>query len=339
MRTAGTGIRIENGLNTQGGILNNNNGPGSFYQSTGPQYIFHCCQWYRGARHVADLCNEEIEVASSASGQAPPNHVPSHDDMVPEREVPQPYQTTMDSLSELQRQFGLLLQVFPRSSSVVSLHSILNDFSTVVGCAGRAVAVIRRVSPKLLSHSFFTDLEGRAFQCVVHMKALQKRVSDHDVLQHTTSCEEDKSSADCTWPSLSYDIRRHIRTNRRFMYTFLRFITNPEFLRIVGRAGGELKYITRDLSPPEDLHHYSVDTIWVRKPTGMDWYSIPLRLCRTWTDFAIVLYHCFTHGPEGDYIRRGSFEIIHNHDIVDTAMFSRFIRPEMRFDIVGIASC
>ncbi|KAG5219400.1 Carbohydrate esterase protein [Salix suchowensis] len=97
----------------------------------------------------------------------------------------------------------------------------------------------------------------------------------------------------------------------------------------------ELGELIASLPFSGDLHHPSVDAIWVREPAGQDWYSIPLRFCETWTDFAMVIYQYCRNGPEIEYIRQGNWAIVHVEDnhIIDQTSFTSILKSEMRFDI------
>ncbi|KAF9501627.1 hypothetical protein BDN71DRAFT_725398 [Pleurotus eryngii] len=97
----------------------------------------------------------------------------------------------------------------------------------------------------------------------------------------------------------------------------------------------ELGELIASLPFSGDLHHPSVDAIWVREPAGQDWYSIPLRFCETWTDFAMVIYQHCRNGPEVEYLRQGNWAIVHVEDnhIIDQTNFTSILKSEMRFDI------
>ncbi|KAL4258223.1 hypothetical protein AB1N83_013220 [Pleurotus pulmonarius] len=124
---------------------------------------------------------------------------------------------------------------------------------------------------------------------------------------------------------------------------FLRIVAASQFFQSFGVKKVELwEFITR-LSLTRGLHNPSVDTIWVREPTGLRWFSIPLTFCETWEGFSTVIYEYCRNGPEIEYIRQGDWAIVCDTDnsIIDQTRFTSVLKPEMRFDIgviVRIAS-
>ncbi|KAG9218380.1 hypothetical protein CCMSSC00406_0007249 [Pleurotus cornucopiae] len=123
-------------------------------------------------------------------------------------------------------------------------------------------------------------------------------------------------------------------THSCFLYMQARTFSS-RFLEDLGIKVPGLKRLVASLSPAQDLHHPQVDTIWVRGPTAQKWFSIPLRFCKTWKDFAIVIYRYCREGPEVEYIAQGNWAIVHvaDNNIIDQTSFAGVLKPEMRFDI------
>lgn len=57
--------------------------------------------------------------------------------------------------------------------------------------------------------------------------------------------------------------------------------------------------------------------------------------CSYYQDLQLVIFQYCKNGPEGDYIRRGCWEIVHIADdsVVEKYHFAKVVRAEMRFDI------
>ncbi|KAF4568634.1 hypothetical protein EYR36_010647 [Pleurotus pulmonarius] len=119
------------------------------------------------------------------------------------------------------------------------------------------------------------------------------------------------------------------------MTLFLRIISASYFFRKLDMRHGRVEELIMKLSLKWNLHNPSVDTIWVREPTGLNWFSIPLNFCETWQEFSTVIYEYCRNGPEIEYIRQGDWAIVRDSDnnIIDQTQFTSVLKPEMRFDI------
>ncbi|KAJ8701273.1 hypothetical protein PTI98_000078 [Pleurotus ostreatus] len=307
--------------------VQNNNADGVFYQVNGIQNVYHCP---RSAPRNASRGGVIKEGATLET---------TYDEDVDtgnrSREL-EPYQTVIDSLSRMKHRLLTLSKRFPSNSVIAGVCGEADELVTLVRYVGRTIRQIEKVDPVLITHSFFLHMQARTFWYTSWVKSLEKRLDEYKPRQHSKrACRKTGNVAPCSWPRLSQDLQKFFRIYRTAMRRFLCPLLASRFLEDFEIEVPGLERLVASLSPTQDLHHPQVDTIWVRGPTAQKWFSIPLRFCKTWKDFAIVIYQYCREGPEVEYIAQGNWAIVHvaDNNIIDQTSFTGVLKPEMRFDI------
>lgn len=251
----------------------------------------------------------------------------------------EPYQSAVDSLFRIIP----LLDRFPPNPSISMLREEVGGFVPVLTCVAKAMEIIRRAFPQFSTHTFFTSMDSQAIECGMRLKELKA-----DVYEYSVHIDDILLSSRIRqifllvfpphrWRPLSRRIRECIQANQTLLEQFLHLLVNPTWRRILGEEHAELRHLitTAGLTSETTIRHLNVQTIWIREPAGTNFYAIPLTLCGSWRDFGLVVYQYFKHGPEGSYIRRGSWELVHvdENRAIDESSFTSMLKPEATFDI------
>ncbi|KAG9218424.1 hypothetical protein CCMSSC00406_0007975 [Pleurotus cornucopiae] len=290
-------------------LQNDNNGSGAFYQANGTQIICHYhypAQWPLG---------ESPAEESSLEGAHDEECTSMGVDHGPELE---PYQTIIDSLSRICQQVQSFSDYIPSDKAIAHVSCKADELAPFVRCVARVIREIGKASRGFLSHTIFFAIEQRAFDCTLSLREFRRTLDEIDPRQDSSRQAGMLAGPRC------HDVSTSTSAS-----------ANSRILELFGVKNGGLGELITSLPRKWDIHHPSVDTIWVREPAGINWYTIPLRFCETWKDFVTVIHQYCRNGPEMEYIRGGNWAIIRDvdNDIVEQSRFTSIIKPEMRFDI------
>ncbi|KAL4257499.1 hypothetical protein AB1N83_011185 [Pleurotus pulmonarius] len=311
-------------VNAPKDLLNNNNGPGTFNQVNGVQNIYHCSHF----EDHPSTSNTELGVEGSNTG-GDRNAVSVDRDPTHGREL-EPYRTAIKFLGLIRQHLQSTVERFASEDTISDVCDKAEELVALLRCISRVIRQVRQAPTVLVSHSIFFFIEENAFKWTRLLKELENELFE------LNSCEDPSRTADitaCRWTSLFRRLQASVRSCRHGTTQFLRIVVASRLLGNLDIEG--LEELVARLVPKVDLHHPTVEAIWVREPTGRNWYSIPLGFCATWKDFSIVIHEYCRNGPEIEYIRRGKWAIVGESDnsVVDQGRFASILKPEMRFDI------
>ncbi|KAF4580312.1 hypothetical protein EYR38_003199 [Pleurotus pulmonarius] len=87
---------------------------------------------------------------------------------------------------------------------------------------------------------------------------------------------------------------------------------NPNSRRIIGDKDGELTRLVTSagLPPSLDIRDLEVPTIFIQAATGSDVYAVPLNLCTSLQDIALIISQYCQDRPESHYIYSGAWELV-----------------------------
>lgn len=273
--------------------------------------------------------NQEIQmniILSSNDKRSSPN-----DTVTP---IIEPYKSVIESLMEIRQ----LLQDLPSRRSVFIRRELVDGFIKMVVCAANAMEIIRDKSPGLYTLTFFLNVENQAWN---YGKSLQQLKIDmgkfRDHLFNYMDTGLYRPSDTNTWPSLCHRLDSLIRANQASLERLLRLLLDPEYRHITGDKHAELMRVVSHtgFSPSADIRHLEVQTIWIRSPTSLNMYAVPLSFCTSLWDMSLVIHHYFQDRPEGDYIDRGEWELVRDADdrVIKETSLPNVIKPGATFDI------
>ncbi|KDQ22090.1 hypothetical protein PLEOSDRAFT_171573 [Pleurotus ostreatus PC15] len=307
-------------------VHNDNYGPGGFHQANGTQNIYYCGHVIAGNSRQESVIQGGISSSEESCDVQLANNGPKFG-----REL-EPYQAIIDSLSRIRQQVLSFSHHFPFDNTIARVGIEADELEPLVRCVARTIYRINEASPMFTAHSIFSFIQTHAFEVNASLNELQ---NDLDQFKLCQDSPEGVGMIAFRWPSLARCLRERFRLCRVEMTQFLRILIASHFLDMIGIKNGILGKLITNLPLAWDLRHPRVDTIWVREPAGINWYTIPLRFCETWKDFVTVIHQYCRNGPEMEYIRRGNWAIIHEADnnIVEQKTFTSVVKAEMKFDI------
>ncbi|KAL4257765.1 hypothetical protein AB1N83_010572 [Pleurotus pulmonarius] len=301
---------------------NNNYGSGAFYQANGVQNIYCCPHAVAGS--TGDVKQTVEEGAPREEARAVPRTCCVRG--------LEPYRTTLESLARTRQRLSFLSDRTPSNNTITRLSIEVDNLGPPARCVAKITHNILKVSPAFASLAIFSAIERCAFVCNAFLKELADDLGRFDV---PPDVPQALAIFARRWFSLYPSIHKRLCLFQAQMMQFIQTIMASHVLELFDIENGELGEIMSILPRTWDLHHPSVDMIWVRQPVGMNWYAIPLRFCNTWRDLSIVIYQYCQDGPETQYMRRGAWTLISEADnsIIDQTSFPSILKPEMRFDI------
>ncbi|KAF4588409.1 hypothetical protein EYR40_009959 [Pleurotus pulmonarius] len=329
----GTGDNTVHMKNSTGTITHNNYncGPGVFNDVRRDQHV-RGDQHFRGDQHVhgdqhATTFNFTFNSKGAGSGKE------AYKDSGPHAWEQEPYRTIINMLSRIRQRLLWCAERFELDNTAAGVCNELDELVPLVESTAMSVEQIGKEFPLMFKSPFITRAQQSAFTWTARLKALEKNVEEFNQRVFSLGAPEVPTAPQ--WSSLSQRLLACIHGPRVEMTLFLRIISASYFFRKLDMRHGRVEELIMKLSLKWNLHNPSVDTIWVREPTGLNWFSIPLNFCETWQEFSTVIYEYCRNGPEIDYIRQGNWAIVRDSDnnIIDQTQFTSVLKPEMRFDI------
>ncbi|KAG9217576.1 hypothetical protein CCMSSC00406_0008503 [Pleurotus cornucopiae] len=235
-------------------------------------------------------------------------------------------------LSRIRLHALFMAQRFDPDNTITGMCNELNELIPLVRWTARSIKQIVKNFPLMSRSSFISRAQQSAFEWTTRLKGLVSDVEESKPYQEPSRAAEWTT---CQWSSLYQHLQTCVRGPRAEMTQFLCIIAASHFYRSFDIENARLGEFITKLSLTRGLRNPRVDTIWVREPTGMEWFCIPLRFCETWEGFSTVIYEYCKNGPEIEYICGGNWAIIRDTDnhIIDQMQFTSVLTPEMRFDI------
>lgn len=226
-----------------------------------------------------------------------------------------------------------MAQRFDPDNTITGMCNELDELIPLVQWTARSIKQIVKNSPLMSRSSFISRAQQSAFEWTTRLKGLVSDVEESKPYQEPSRAAEWTT---CQWSSLYQHLQTCVCGPRAEMTQFLCIITASHFYRSFDIENARLGEFVTKLSLTWGLRNPRVDTIWVREPTGMEWFCIPLKFCETWEGFSTVIYEYCKNGPEIEYIRGGNWVIIRDTDnhIIDQMQFTSVLTPEMRLTSV-----
>lgn len=159
------------------------------------------------------------------------------------------------------------------------------------------------------------------------------------LLRIFNACEHESEIDTTSGCEVAQSLHHHFDICRKEMIRFLAILIASRFITVFDIRGQALKDLTSSLTSASfsDIrtHHLTLEAIWIREPTGIEMYSIPLSFCKTWGDFQKVIYQCFKDTKAVKYIYQGKWAIVPEGDntIIDQTSSTSLLKPGKRFDI------
>ncbi|KAF4590561.1 hypothetical protein EYR38_009863 [Pleurotus pulmonarius] len=317
--------------NSIGAITHNNYncGPGVFNDVRHDQHV-RGDQHFRGDQHVhGDQHATTLNFTFNGTASDKEGHKTARPYRAWEQE---PYRTIIDMLAQVRQRLLWYAERFDLDHAATAVCDELNELMLLVQFTAGSVEQIREEFPLMFKSSFISRAQQSAFEWISRLKVLEGDVEEFNAY-HDPRLPAD--GAALRWLSLHQRIQACIRGPRAEMTRFLGIIAASHLSRPLDIRNTEVcEFVTR-LSLTRGLRNPKVETIWVREPTGLRWFSVPLTFCETWEQFSTVIYEYCKHGPEVEYIRQGNWAIVRDGDnsVIDRTQSVGVLRPEMRFDI------
>ncbi|KAL4259472.1 hypothetical protein AB1N83_013214, partial [Pleurotus pulmonarius] len=314
-----------------GAITHNNYncGPGVFNDVRHDQHV-RGDQHFRGDQHVhGDQHATTLNFTFNGTASDKEGHKTARPYRAWEQE---PYRTIIDMLAQVRQRLLWYAERFDLDHAATAVCDELNELMLLVQFTAGSVEQIREEFPLMFKSSFISRAQQSAFEWISRLKVLEGDVEEFNAY-HDPRLPAD--GAALRWLSLHQRIQACIRGPRAEMTRFLGIIAASHLSRPLDIRNTEVcEFVTR-LSLTRGLRNPKVETIWVREPTGLRWFSVPLTFCETWEQFSTVIYEYCKHGPEVEYIRQGNWAIVRDGDnsVIDRTQSVGVLRPEMRFDI------
>ncbi|KAF9494694.1 hypothetical protein BDN71DRAFT_933336 [Pleurotus eryngii] len=257
-------------------VQNDNRGSGAFYQGR-VQNIYH---YYGEPPSASDPSTLSVKGEHDNIGLS---HLCKLE----------PYQTIIDVLFRIREHVLWLADSrFDCGNTIAGFCDELDELASLVGYVAMTINHIGQVFPLMFKSPFVSRAQHSAFTWSARLKMLER---DAGTLAFKAYRDQFPTAEMTTreWSSLLLRVRTCIRGPRADMTQFLRIIAASQFFQSFGVKKVELWELITRLSLTRGLHSPSVDTIWVREPTGMRWFSIPLKFCETWKVGSPLICLCF----------------------------------------------